>query len=71
MQSMPAESASASEMAPRTARAGLNFPPMASPPLPINASKEQRLRELLQQYKADLISPEQYHAARAKILSEP
>jgi hypothetical protein len=34
-------------------------------------SKEQRLGVLLQQYKADQITPQEYHAQRAKILAEP
>lgn len=44
--------------------------PMVAPALPISGSKEQRLEQLLQQYKADQITPEQYHAQRAKILAE-
>jgi hypothetical protein len=44
--------------------------PLAGPPLPISAEKEQRLTELLQKYKADQITPEQYHTERAKILAE-
>jgi len=35
------------------------------------SSKEQRLSDLLQQYKADKISPAEYHEQRAKILAEP
>ncbi len=63
-------------VAPRTAskkpRVGsLNFPPLEGPPIPISAEKDRRLQELLQRYKADQITPEQYHEARAKILSEP
>jgi len=49
----------------------LNFPQLRGPALPVSAEKEQRLRNLLQQYKLDLISPEQYQSARAKILAEP
>ncbi len=55
----------------RTQGSGLYFPPLQGPALPISAAKEQRLQGLLQQYKMDLISPEQYQAARAKILAEP
>jgi hypothetical protein len=39
--------------------------------LPISATKEERLAELLRQYKADTITPEQYHKQRAAILAEP
>lgn len=47
--------------------------PASSAPAPTNltpGSKEQRLYDLLQQYKADKISPAEYHEQRAKILSE-
>ena len=43
---------------------------LEAPALPISGSKEQRLATLLQQYKADLISPQQYHEQRAKIIAE-
>jgi hypothetical protein len=42
-----------------------------APPSPLSADKQQRLADLLQQYKAEKLSPEDYHAARAKILAEP
>jgi hypothetical protein len=47
------------------------FPAIQAPPLPINADKQGRLNELLRKYRADEISPEQYHVERAKILAEP
>lgn len=37
----------------------------------VSAAKQIRLNELLGRYKADKITPEEYHAARAKILAEP
>lgn len=37
---------------------------------PAQGSKEQRLNELLQLYKADKITPVEYHQERAKILGE-
>ena len=65
MAAMPPEASS-------TAKPGaLNFPALQGPPLGISAEKEGHLRALLQQYKMDLISPEQYQAARAKILAGP
>lgn len=45
--------------------------PITAPPLPINMSKAGKLDWLLSQYKADQITPEQYHTQRAKILAEP
>jgi hypothetical protein len=48
-----------------------SFPPLQSPLPAIGADKEQRLQELLRKYRADQITPEQYHQERAKILAEP
>jgi hypothetical protein len=47
------------------------FTPIQVPPPAISADKEARLAELLRKYKADQITPEEYHQQRAKILSEP
>lgn len=45
--------------------------PVTPPPADMTpGSKEQRLYELLQKYKADQISPSEYHQQRAKILAE-
>jgi hypothetical protein len=44
---------------------------MQGPAVPISGDKQQRLAALLQQYRADQITPEQYHQQRAKILAEP
>ncbi|MGD0349337.1 MAG: hypothetical protein ABSB84_03360 [Verrucomicrobiota bacterium] len=49
----------------------LGLKPIAAPPVPISAAKEAQLQALLAKYKADQITPEQYHAERAKILAEP
>jgi hypothetical protein len=46
------------------------FQPLPAPESPLTADKRQRLAVLLQKYKADQITPEQYHAERAKILNE-
>lgn len=45
--------------------------PITAPALPINTSKAGKLDWLLSQYKADQITPEQYHKQRAAILAEP
>jgi hypothetical protein len=55
----------------KASRTALNFPAIQGPALPISSDKQQRLQSLLQQYRMDLISPEQYQASRAKILAEP
>jgi hypothetical protein len=47
------------------------FHPIPAPASPISGSKESRLADLLRQYKADEITPEQYHKQRVKILAEP
>ncbi|MGA3283118.1 MAG: hypothetical protein ABSD57_01490 [Verrucomicrobiota bacterium] len=49
----------------------LGLKPIQAPPLPISAAKEAQLQALLGRYKADQITPEQYHTERAKILAEP
>jgi hypothetical protein len=48
-----------------------SFPPLQGPAPAVGADKEQRLQELLRKYKADQITPEEYHQQRAKILAEP
>jgi hypothetical protein len=47
------------------------FPPIQAPPPSVSADKQQRLAELLRKYKAEEITPEEYHLQRAKIMSEP
>ena len=44
---------------------------MAPPPTTLSGSKEQRLNQLSQMYKADQITGDKYHQERAKILAEP
>lgn len=55
----------------RPAPAAIVFDPIPAPPSTLPASKEARLAELLKQYQADTLTPEQYHKERAKILAEP
>jgi hypothetical protein len=43
----------------------------AGPPAPVSADKVLKLDTLLQQYRADRITPEQYQQERAKILAGP
>jgi hypothetical protein len=45
--------------------------PTPAPALPIPLTKQEKLQSLLQKYKADQISPEEYHQQRASILAEP
>jgi hypothetical protein len=52
---------------PATATASASAPP----PSGVSPDKEQRLYQLLQDYKADKLTPFEYHTQRAKILSEP
>ena len=49
----------------------LGLKPIVAPGLPINTSKQARLQALLERYKADQITPEEYHKQRAAILAEP
>jgi len=45
--------------------------PIQVPPPAISADKQQRLDELLRKYKAEEITPEEYHLQRAKMMSAP
>jgi hypothetical protein len=49
----------------------LGMKPIAPPALRIAPSKESRLQALLEKYKADQITPEEYHQQRKAILDEP
>ncbi len=44
---------------------------MEVPPDPLSGSKAARMAELLQLYKADQITPKEYHTQRAAIIAEP
>jgi hypothetical protein len=48
-----------------------SLPPLAGPPTGLSAAKQQKLDQLLQLYRADQITPQEYHDQRAKILAEP
>jgi hypothetical protein len=56
---------------PKAIKGQQSLPPLQNAPPAVSADKEQRLQELLSKYKADQISPEEYHQQRAKILAEP
>jgi 2-oxoglutarate dehydrogenase E2 component (dihydrolipoamide succinyltransferase) len=45
--------------------------PIETAPSPLSGSKQQRLAALLQLYKSDQITPQQYHTQRAAIIAEP
>jgi len=49
----------------------IGMKPMEAPALPISASKEDQLQALLAKYKADQITPEEYHNQRAALLAQP
>jgi hypothetical protein len=68
------EAKPAVEKAPKKPAAVKNapvFPPIQGPASPVSADKQQRLAELLRKYKADELTPEEYHVQRAKIMGEP
>ena len=70
-QSKAEQAAQAERRAKRDANLSPNaFQPIESPALPISTAKQQRLADLLQKYRADQLTPEQYHLERAKILAE-
>lgn len=47
------------------------YVPLRAPALPISGDKQHQLQQLLRRYRADQITPEEYHDARAKILAQP
>jgi hypothetical protein len=47
----------------------LGLAPLQSPPPPVSAEQQQQLQALLQRYEADQITPDEYQADRAKILT--
>jgi hypothetical protein len=42
---------------------------MIAPPLPTTPDQQAKLDNLLKLYKADIITPEEYHTQRAAILA--
>ena len=66
--------AAPAEKAPQSAKAtpakSGAFQPLEAPASPLTGTKEERLKQLLDQYKADQITPEEYHTQRAKIVAE-
>ena len=65
------QKAEESSKKPASVSAAETLTPIQAPPSSIPADKQQRLAELLGKYKAEEITPEEYHQQRAKILSEP
>jgi hypothetical protein len=53
------------------ARTTSTLPPFQAPASSLNSSQQARLQALDQQYMSDLVTSEQYHARRAKIIAEP
>jgi hypothetical protein len=47
------------------------YQPLPRPESPVSGDKQVRLEELLKKYRADELTPEQYHQQRSKILAEP
>jgi hypothetical protein len=54
-----------------TAQPAISLPTLTGPPSSLSPAKQQKLDELLQQYRTDQLTPQQYHEQRAKVLSEP
>jgi hypothetical protein len=69
--------AGASVRQKKKAGAGVNsnkmpiFPPLEGPASALSLDKQQGLAELLDKYRRDEITPEDYHAQRSKILARP
>jgi translation initiation factor 2 gamma subunit (eIF-2gamma) len=45
--------------------------PIEAPLLPVSATQQAQLQALLEKYKANQITPEEYHNQRAEILAQP
>jgi len=56
---------------PSKPQPGPSLPPLQAPPARLSAAKQQKLDQLLQLYRSDQITPQEYHDQRAKILAEP
>jgi hypothetical protein len=72
MHELDTKPAAAEPAAPAVAKTEIKAP--VAKPTPSSApalSKDERLMLLLARYKADQITPEQYHTERAAILAEP
>jgi len=52
-----------------TAKKDSRLTGLQPPALPISAAQQQQLDQLLQQYRANQVSPAQYHSQRAEILA--
>lgn len=75
MTQTPPDQGSKPEPKPAQARSGNQaqegWTPLQGPPTGLPAEKEEKLRVLLEDYRADRLTPAQYHAERAKILAAP
>jgi hypothetical protein len=49
----------------------LGLIPIESPLVPVTATQQAQLQALLAKYKANQISPEEYHRQRMEILAQP
>ena len=49
----------------------LGLQPMEAPYVPISASQEVQLEDLLARYKANEVTPAEYHRQRTAILAQP
>ena len=67
----PVASKPAAPPPPKAQRTVQTFPALQGPPVAISAEKQQRLDTLLRKYRADELTPEEYHLQRAKVLAEP
>ena len=67
----PAKPAKKAKPEPAKVDAAVTLAPMEGPASSLPATKDQALRALLDQYKAEKISAEEYQQQRSKILAEP
>lgn len=64
------KAAKAEQAAAGPGQEGFKYEPLQGPAVPFSPEQQRKLKELLKRYRADEITPEQYHAERAKIIAE-
>jgi hypothetical protein len=67
----PTPQPSAAMNSQEPAQPSMSLPALTGPASSLSAAKQQKLDQLLQQYRADQLTPQQYHEQRAKVLAEP
>lgn len=68
LQASPAPKSSAATSTGASSPRPGQYQPLQAPASPLDAARQSQLAELLRRYRAEEITPEQYHTERAKII---